>query len=127
MVGLHFGHKRGGGIQFTPFARVGGTSWYRQICRYQGCSSHFAEICPHIGCNSCGECFVCAANAGHNLRMNYGDNLYIWQATDWPQWRYDLSKLAGPLANVSRAQGLLMGRLADVGMTLRDQASLARL
>ena len=59
--------------------------------------------------------------------MNYGDNLYIWQASDWPQWRYDLTKLAGPLAEVSRSQGVLMGRLADVGMTLRDQASLAAL
>lgn len=59
--------------------------------------------------------------------MNCGDNQYIWQATDWPQWRYDLSKLAGPLAEVSRAQGVLMGRLADVGMALRDQASLAAL
>jgi Fic family protein len=29
------------------------------------------------------------------------------------------------MAEVSRAQGLLMGRLADVGMALRDQASLA--
>jgi Fic family protein len=59
--------------------------------------------------------------------MNCGDKLYIWQATDWPQWRYDLSKLAVPLAEVSHAQGLLMGRLADVGMGLRDQASLATL
>jgi Fic family protein len=33
--------------------------------------------------------------------------------------------LAKPLADVSRAQGLLMGRLADVGMALRDQASLS--
>jgi Fic family protein len=59
--------------------------------------------------------------------MNYGDKHYIWQATDWPQWRYDLTKLAGPLADVSLRQGLLMGRLADVGMALRDQASLAAL
>ena len=59
--------------------------------------------------------------------MKYGDNLYIWQATDWPQWRYNLTKLAGPLAEVSRAQGVLMGRLTDVGMALRDQASLAAL
>jgi Fic family protein len=59
--------------------------------------------------------------------MNHGDNLYIWQATDWPQWRYDLTKLVRPLADVSRAQGLLMGRLADVGLALRDQASLAAL
>jgi Fic family protein len=35
--------------------------------------------------------------------------------------------LAEPLARVSRAQGLLLGRLADVGMALRDQASLAAL
>lgn len=59
--------------------------------------------------------------------MNRGDCTYIWQASDWPTWRFDLAALAGPLAEVSRAQGLLMGRLADVGMALRDQASLAAL
>jgi Fic family protein len=57
--------------------------------------------------------------------MNCGDYRYIWQATQWPSWRYDMTALAGSLADVSRAQGLLLGRLADVGMTLRDQASLA--
>lgn len=86
-----------------------------------------AEIKRRICRNFCGELCARAANAGHNLRMNYGDNLYLWQATDWPLWRYDLTKLTGPLAEVSRAQGVLMGRLADVGMTLRDQASLAAL
>lgn len=59
--------------------------------------------------------------------MNSGDYKYIWQASDWPNWRYDLAALAEPLAEVSRAQGLLMGRLADVGMALRDQASLTAL
>lgn len=59
--------------------------------------------------------------------MNSGDYTYIWQASDWPNWYYDLASLAGPLADVSRAQGLLLGRLADVGMALRDQASLAAL
>lgn len=59
--------------------------------------------------------------------MNSGDYTYIWQASDWPNWRFDLAALAGPLAEVSRAQGLLMGRLADVGLALRDQASLAAL
>lgn len=57
--------------------------------------------------------------------MNSGDYKYIWQADDWPNWRFDLAVLAGPMVEVSRAQGLLMGRLADVGMALRDQASLA--
>ena len=59
--------------------------------------------------------------------MSSGDYKYIWQASDWPNWHFDLAALARPMAEVSRAQGLLMGRLADVGMALRDQASLAAL
>ena len=59
--------------------------------------------------------------------MKYGDYKFIWQAPDWPNWRYDLAVLAGPLAEVSRAQGILIGRLADVGEALRDQASLVAL
>ncbi|MGH8462826.1 MAG: Fic family protein [Pseudomonas sp.] len=59
--------------------------------------------------------------------MNSGDYLYIWQAPKWPVWHYDLAVLAEPLARVSRAQGLLLGRLADVGLGLRDEASLAAL
>ena len=59
--------------------------------------------------------------------MNYGDYRYVWQAPDWPNWRYDLAVLAGPLAEVSRAQGVLIGRLTDVGEALRDQASLVAL
>ena len=51
--------------------------------------------------------------------MNGGDSLYIWQASDWPQWRYDLARLAEPMASVIHAQGRLMGRLADVGMAQR--------
>ena len=59
--------------------------------------------------------------------MKSGDYRYIWQASDWPAWRYDLAALAGPLVEVSRAQGKLMGRLTDVGLALRDQASLEAL
>ncbi len=75
----------------------------------------------------CGDRLAHAANSAHNLRMNSGDYTYIWQASDWPHWRFDLAVLAGPMAEVSRAQGVLLGRLADVGMVLRDQASLAAL
>jgi Fic family protein len=73
----------------------------------------------------CGEWLAHDHEAIHNLRMNRGDYAYIWQANDWPTWRFDLARLARPLADVSRAQGLLMGRLADVGTALRDQASLS--
>ena len=57
--------------------------------------------------------------------MKSSDTHYIWQASDWPSWRFDLAALAEAMAGVSRAQGHLMGRLADVGMALRAQASLA--
>lgn len=59
--------------------------------------------------------------------MNSGDYKYIWQANDWPSWHFDLTALARSMTEVSRAQGILMGRLADVGMTLQNQASLAAL
>ena len=64
-------------------------------------------------------------NLRHNLRMKNADHAYIWQSRDWPNWHYDLAALVAPLADVRHAQGLLFGRLADVGMALRDQASLA--
>ncbi len=59
--------------------------------------------------------------------MKRGDYAHIWQDPEWPNWRYDLSVLAGPIAEVSREQGRLQGRLADVGLGTRDQASLATL
>ena len=59
--------------------------------------------------------------------MNCGDYTYIWQADDWPNLRYDLAALAKSLADVSRAQGVLLGRLADVGVLLRNEATLAAL
>jgi Fic family protein len=59
--------------------------------------------------------------------MKRGEKRYIWQAEDWPNWRCDLSALTKLLTDASRAQGVLLGRLADVGLALRDQASLAAL
>lgn len=64
-------------------------------------------------------------NERNNRRMKHGE--YIWQSPHWPDWQYDLATLAETLAAVSRAQGLLLGRLADVGMALRNEASLATL
>lgn len=55
--------------------------------------------------------------------MNRGDYApYVWQSPDWPKWRHDLAALAAPLAAVSHAQGSLHGRLADLGLGLRDHA-----
>jgi len=55
--------------------------------------------------------------------MKRGDYLYLWQAPEWPEWRYDLAAVAEPMARVSRAQGLLLGRLADVGLGLQGGES----
>ncbi|HVZ46928.1 MAG TPA: Fic family protein [Ramlibacter sp.] len=59
--------------------------------------------------------------------MPRGEKLYLWEEDDWPALRYDLPALAVQLAQTSHAQGLLLGRIADVGMALREQASLAAL
>lgn len=59
--------------------------------------------------------------------MMSGDWRYIWQAPDWPDWRFDLAALARPMADASHAHGLLVGRLSDVGLALRDEASLCAL
>jgi Fic family protein len=58
--------------------------------------------------------------------MARGDK-YLWELADWPQWRFDLAALAQPLADVSRAQGRLIGRMVDIGLALRDETQLAAL
>ena len=52
---------------------------------------------------------------------------YLWQRPDWPQWRFDAQALAVPLAQVHRAQGHLAGRMAELGLAQRDQATLQAL
>jgi Fic family protein len=49
---------------------------------------------------------------------------YIWQLPGWPNLTYDAAALALPLAQVHRAQGQLMGRMAELGMDQRNQATL---
>ena len=56
--------------------------------------------------------------------MFSGENPYIWQQADWPQWRYDLPSLLAPLAQAHRAQGELLGRMRPYGLALRDRAAL---
>jgi Fic family protein len=58
------------------------------------------------------------------FRRNYR---YIWQSPDWPRCHYALPALAPAMAAASRAQGLLLGRLADAGLGLRERASFAAL
>ena len=59
--------------------------------------------------------------------MNSVDKRYIWQHGDWPHWTYDARRLAPLLAQVHLAQGHLLGRMHDLGFSLRDQATLRTL
>lgn len=52
---------------------------------------------------------------------------YIWQRPDWPNWRYDMTRLAAPLAMVRHVQGRLLGRMESLGFKLRDEAWLQTL
>jgi Fic family protein len=49
---------------------------------------------------------------------------YIWQLPEWSNLTYDTAALAAPLAQVHRAQGQLMGRMAELGLAQREQATL---
>ena len=49
---------------------------------------------------------------------------YLWQWPDWPHLAFDAVALAAPLAQVHRAQGMLAGRMAELGLPQRDQATL---
>lgn len=68
-----------------------------------------------------------AANRRYNIRNKSGDYMYIWQRSDWPQWQYDLPRLSSALAEVAMAQGILLGRLMDVGVGQRELVSLSAL
>ena len=49
---------------------------------------------------------------------------YIWQLPGWPHFTFDVNALAAPLAQVHRAQGLLVGRIAQLGLAERAQSTL---
>jgi Fic family protein len=59
--------------------------------------------------------------------MNSGDKTYIWQLSEWPHWTYDAKQLAPALGEVRLAQGHLLGRMHDLGMDVRDHATLRAL
>ena len=69
-----------------------------------------------------------AVNIRHNYRMRAHRPTrtprYIWQLPDWPNLTFDAASLAAPLAQVHRVQGQLIGRMAELGMAQREQATL---
>lgn len=50
--------------------------------------------------------------------------MFIWERSDWPNWRFDANALSTALASVRHSQGRLLGRMEGLGFALRDQATL---
>ena len=53
--------------------------------------------------------------------------MYIHGLKDWPRFRWDTDRLAGPLALVRHRQGRLIGRMESLGFNLRQEATLGTL
>jgi len=52
---------------------------------------------------------------------------YIHELPDWPKFRWDQERLAGPLAAVRHQQGRLLGRMETLGFPLQQEATLEAL
>lgn len=64
------------------------------------------------------------ANKQGNRLMNNLNYTYIWQQPDWTNWQFDLHTLSPLLTEAHYQQGLLLGRMLDLGMLEREQTNL---
>jgi Fic family protein len=53
--------------------------------------------------------------------------MYIWERPDWPHLKWDNARLLEPLAAARLKQGLLLGRMAQLGFDLKLKAQLEAL
>lgn len=53
--------------------------------------------------------------------------MYLWEKPDWPAFTWDEKALAKPIAQVSREQGRLLGKMEALGFDLRNEAHLRTL
>lgn len=47
---------------------------------------------------------------------------YLWQSSDWPDFVWDADELLAPLAAAARKQGVLLGKMAQLGLDLQGAA-----
>lgn len=72
--------------------------------------------------------FAHAENRGHYIRIICGDNaMYSWNKPDWPAFTWDEKRLSRLVAEVSREQGRLLGKMEALGFELRKEAHLQTL
>ncbi|MEJ0090599.1 MAG: Fic family protein [Limisphaerales bacterium] len=53
--------------------------------------------------------------------------MYIYERKEWPEFKWDQTKLASLLADVRHLQGRLLGRMEALGFQLREEATLQTL
>lgn len=53
--------------------------------------------------------------------------MYIWGLPQWPNFQWIDKRLVGPLADARYQQGVLLGRMKELGFQLREEASLKTL
>lgn len=68
-----------------------------------------------------------AANQGDNLREKCGEFMYIHERKEWPEFRWNQTRLAPLLTEVRHVQGRLLGRMEALGFPLREAATLQTL
>lgn len=61
------------------------------------------------------------------MNPSHQSTTYVWQQAAWPAWQMDMVALAKPLERASKAQGVLIGRMQDLGMDERNLASVTAL
>ncbi len=54
-------------------------------------------------------------------------NIYIYQQTGWPEFKWDNKTILLPLSNVRHLQGKLLGKMETLGFNLRNEAVLETL
>lgn len=55
------------------------------------------------------------------------NKLYIWQCREWPEFTWDSAALLEPLGRLSRAHGLLNGRMSMLGFNEKSESLLANM
>jgi Fic family protein len=54
--------------------------------------------------------------------MKAGSPRSEWELPDWPAFTWDEKALSKPLAQISREQGRLLGKMEALGFDLRSEA-----
>ena len=52
---------------------------------------------------------------------------FIYERPGWPEFQWDIARLAEPLAGVRHAQGFLLGWMSALVFSLRDEACMETL